>query len=215
MVIGGFVYRGKQVPVLQGRYVFGDWGSFAAPSARLFYLDPNFAIKELRIGLADRPPGFLAREGSARTSTASCMSSDRPSSVPAAPPVRCSRSSPTCPPRTSSITWFRTCRAWPTTPTPTWSTRGASPSARPPRSGSRTTTPVSAPSTTATACRPARRCPSWRPHRHRLQLHDRLCRGPWSAGDIRLRHRGWHDRGLEQRKRCRDESGPFGSGGGV
>ena len=61
VVIGGFVYRGKQVPVLQTRYVFGDWGSFAAPSARLFYLEPTFAIKELRIGLADRPTGFWLR----------------------------------------------------------------------------------------------------------------------------------------------------------
>jgi len=61
VVIGGFVYRGKQVPILQNRYVFGDWGSFAAPSARLFYLEPTFAIKELRIGLADRPAGFWLR----------------------------------------------------------------------------------------------------------------------------------------------------------
>jgi hypothetical protein len=60
-VIGGFVYRGTQVPALQGRYVFGDWGSFVAPSARLFFLDPNFVIKELRIGLADRPTGFWLR----------------------------------------------------------------------------------------------------------------------------------------------------------
>ncbi len=61
VVIGGFVYRGSQVPVLQGRYVFGDWGSFGAPSARLFMLDPNFVINELRIGLADRPTGFWLR----------------------------------------------------------------------------------------------------------------------------------------------------------
>ncbi|MCX5645211.1 MAG: TIGR03118 family protein [Phycisphaerae bacterium] len=61
VVIGGFVYRGVQVPVLQARYVFGDWGSFAAPSARLFYLEPTFTIKELRIGLADRPTGFWLR----------------------------------------------------------------------------------------------------------------------------------------------------------
>jgi len=60
-VIGGYVYRGNQVPVLQGRYVFGDWGSFAAPSARLFFLDPNSGIKELRIGLADRPTNFWLR----------------------------------------------------------------------------------------------------------------------------------------------------------
>jgi len=61
VVIGGFVYRGSQVPVLEGRYVFGDWGSFAAPSARLFFLDSNLAIKELRVGLADRPTGFWLR----------------------------------------------------------------------------------------------------------------------------------------------------------
>jgi uncharacterized protein (TIGR03118 family) len=61
VVIGGFVYRGTQIPALQGRYVFGDWGSFTTPSARLFYLDPTFTIKELRLGLADRPTGFWLR----------------------------------------------------------------------------------------------------------------------------------------------------------
>ncbi len=61
VVIGGFVYRGCEIPVLSGRYVFGDWGSFTAPSARLFYLDPNLVIKELHIGLADRPTGFWLR----------------------------------------------------------------------------------------------------------------------------------------------------------
>jgi uncharacterized protein (TIGR03118 family) len=61
VVIGGYVYRGNQVPALQGRYVFGDWGSFTGPSARLFTLDPNFVIQELRIGLADRPTGFWLR----------------------------------------------------------------------------------------------------------------------------------------------------------
>jgi uncharacterized protein (TIGR03118 family) len=61
VVIGGFVYRGTQIPALQGRYVFGDWGSFAAPSARLFFLDPNSVIRELRVGLADRPTGFWLR----------------------------------------------------------------------------------------------------------------------------------------------------------
>jgi uncharacterized protein (TIGR03118 family) len=61
VVIGGFVYRGGQVPVLQDRYVFGDWGSFGTPSARLFSLDPNSVIQELRIGLVDRPTGFWLR----------------------------------------------------------------------------------------------------------------------------------------------------------
>jgi glucose/arabinose dehydrogenase len=61
VVIGGFVYRGVQIPALQGLYVFGDWGSFAAPSARLFYLDSEAVIRELRIGSADRPTGFWLR----------------------------------------------------------------------------------------------------------------------------------------------------------
>ncbi len=58
VVIGGFVYRGKAIPALDGRYVFGDWGSFTAPTARLFYLDTNNVIKEFHIGLEDRPTGF-------------------------------------------------------------------------------------------------------------------------------------------------------------
>ena len=61
VVIAGYVYRGSQVPALQGRYVFGDWGSFGTPSARLFVLDPNLVIEELRIGLEDRPTGFWLR----------------------------------------------------------------------------------------------------------------------------------------------------------
>ncbi len=61
VVIGGFVYRGSRIPALLGRYVFGDWGAFAAPSARLFYLEPSFTITELRLGLADRPAGFWLR----------------------------------------------------------------------------------------------------------------------------------------------------------
>jgi glucose/arabinose dehydrogenase len=34
-VVGGYVYRGAQVPALQGRYVFGDWRQ------RLFVADPS------------------------------------------------------------------------------------------------------------------------------------------------------------------------------
>jgi glucose/arabinose dehydrogenase/plastocyanin len=58
VVIGGFVYRGKAIPALDGRYVFGDWGSFTAPTARLFYLDTNNVIKEFHLGLEDRKTGF-------------------------------------------------------------------------------------------------------------------------------------------------------------
>jgi glucose/arabinose dehydrogenase len=61
VVIGGFVYRGSQIPALEGRYVFGDWGSFGTPSARLFTLDPNLVITELQIGPEDRPTGFWLR----------------------------------------------------------------------------------------------------------------------------------------------------------
>jgi glucose/arabinose dehydrogenase len=60
-VVGGFVYRGTLIPALQGKYVFADWGSFGAPSGRLFYLETNYVIKELRIGLRDRPLGHWVR----------------------------------------------------------------------------------------------------------------------------------------------------------
>lgn len=58
VVIGGFVYRGTQIPELQGRYVFGDWGAFTAPTARLFYLDTNNVSRQFQIGLDDRPAGI-------------------------------------------------------------------------------------------------------------------------------------------------------------
>lgn len=49
-VIGGFVYRGNGIPELQGKYIFGDWGAFAAPAARLFAGDlATGAIEELNI----------------------------------------------------------------------------------------------------------------------------------------------------------------------
>jgi len=60
-IIGGFIYHGTQIPALQGRYVFGDWGYFTTPTARLFYLDATGVIKEFRLGLADRPTGFWVR----------------------------------------------------------------------------------------------------------------------------------------------------------
>ncbi len=57
-VIGGFVYRGTAIPQLAGRYVFGDWGSFSAPSGRLFYLDDTNGVTELRMGGDDRLLGL-------------------------------------------------------------------------------------------------------------------------------------------------------------
>ena len=57
VVMGGFVYRGSQIAALQGRYVFGDWGTFGGPSGKLFYLDASNTIKQLRIGLDDRALG--------------------------------------------------------------------------------------------------------------------------------------------------------------
>lgn len=48
-VIGGFVYRGEQIPQLKGRYVFGDFReAFGAPG-RLFYLQKNDRILEFQL----------------------------------------------------------------------------------------------------------------------------------------------------------------------
>ncbi len=56
-IIGGFVYRGGQVPAMNGKYVFGDFStSFGSPDGHLFYLDPATPsnIRRLRIGADDR-----------------------------------------------------------------------------------------------------------------------------------------------------------------
>lgn len=60
-IICGFVYHGSAIPALQGRFLFGDWGSFSAPSGRLFYQDAASQVKELRIGGEDRPLGMWLR----------------------------------------------------------------------------------------------------------------------------------------------------------
>jgi glucose/arabinose dehydrogenase len=58
-VIGGFVYRGRTLPQLGGRYVFGDWSTgFAVPDGRLFVSRPArrglWHIQELSVaGRAD------------------------------------------------------------------------------------------------------------------------------------------------------------------
>jgi glucose/arabinose dehydrogenase/plastocyanin len=61
VVVGGFMYRGTQLTALQGRYVFGDWGTFSTPSGKLFYLTESNTIQQLRIGLEDRPLGLWIR----------------------------------------------------------------------------------------------------------------------------------------------------------
>lgn len=72
-VIGGFVYRGSDIPELDGTYVFGDLtrsqGSFFSQSGRLFWLDPydenqqlkdpsQVEIQEFIIGLTGDDPGL-------------------------------------------------------------------------------------------------------------------------------------------------------------
>ena len=55
-VIGGYVYRGSDIPALNGRYVFGDWGrSFAQPDGRVFYIDQSDQLREFQ---ADSPPNI-------------------------------------------------------------------------------------------------------------------------------------------------------------
>lgn len=54
VVVGGNVYRGRAVPQLRGRYVFGDWSrSFASPDGSLFVAKPRRAgmwqFQQLRI----------------------------------------------------------------------------------------------------------------------------------------------------------------------
>lgn len=51
-IVGGFVYRGSRISPLRGRYVFGDYFSPAVGSGRLFFLQKNNKIRELRF--ADR-----------------------------------------------------------------------------------------------------------------------------------------------------------------
>ncbi len=48
--VGGFVYRGKEIDELRGRYVFGEYSTgFFSSSGRLFYLDDDNQVTELRL----------------------------------------------------------------------------------------------------------------------------------------------------------------------
>jgi glucose/arabinose dehydrogenase len=61
-IIGGHVYRGKALPALAGKYVFGDYQKPATGNGRLFFASlPNSAVTELRIGADDRLLGFLLK----------------------------------------------------------------------------------------------------------------------------------------------------------
>lgn len=62
-IIGGFVYSGTAIPVLAGRYVFGDYARpGAGPAGRLFYYDFAAAeIREFTIGRQSRPLGIYVK----------------------------------------------------------------------------------------------------------------------------------------------------------
>ncbi|HEX6471096.1 MAG TPA: PQQ-dependent sugar dehydrogenase [Streptosporangiaceae bacterium] len=57
-IIGGYVYRGRDLPRLRGRYVFGDFTrNIAQPDGSLFVATPRFrgpwSMRQLRIGTTD------------------------------------------------------------------------------------------------------------------------------------------------------------------
>jgi glucose/arabinose dehydrogenase len=52
-IVGGFVYRGDEIPPLRGRYVFGDFFHPASGSGRLFYLQKNQEIREFQLASQD------------------------------------------------------------------------------------------------------------------------------------------------------------------
>ncbi len=48
-IIAGYEYQGADIPSLRGHYVFGDWGrSFASPDGRLFLVNENNQLREMR-----------------------------------------------------------------------------------------------------------------------------------------------------------------------
>ncbi|MFO1417584.1 MAG: PQQ-dependent sugar dehydrogenase [Methylotetracoccus sp.] len=60
-VIGGFVYHGRAIPALQGRYVFGEYSkTFAKPDGRVFHID---GAPSSSAGAKLRPITELALEG--------------------------------------------------------------------------------------------------------------------------------------------------------
>jgi glucose/arabinose dehydrogenase len=62
-ITGGFVYYGKAIPELTGKYVFGDFApSFFEPAGRLLYADLSTGlIQEFRIGADEREFGLYVK----------------------------------------------------------------------------------------------------------------------------------------------------------
>jgi glucose/arabinose dehydrogenase len=61
-VVGGYVYRGSELPALARRYIMADLGGFAAPTGRLFSMSlQTNVIQELQIGVDDRPLGLWVK----------------------------------------------------------------------------------------------------------------------------------------------------------
>jgi glucose/arabinose dehydrogenase len=58
-VIGGFVYRGRRVRELRGRYIFGDLARTFNSDGRLFMLEDDLSISELQIQRRDGLELFL------------------------------------------------------------------------------------------------------------------------------------------------------------
>jgi glucose/arabinose dehydrogenase len=62
-IIGGYAYRGAQLPELFGKYVFGDFSTgFFTPAGRLFHADLDTGlIREFNIGTEDRSLGLFVK----------------------------------------------------------------------------------------------------------------------------------------------------------
>jgi MYXO-CTERM domain-containing protein len=53
-IIGGFIYRGNNIPALAGKYIFGDFGSFNSDAGRIFYLDDANRVQAFDVGTDTR-----------------------------------------------------------------------------------------------------------------------------------------------------------------
>jgi len=64
-VVGGYVYRGTEIPQLQGRYVFGNWTTSGGLHGQLFHADLRSGeMREFLIGPSDEPlDGYLVAFG--------------------------------------------------------------------------------------------------------------------------------------------------------